>query len=304
MKPPQKKSTKRNVSGWLILNKPYDFGSTQAVGKVRWLLNAKKAGHAGTLDPLATGILPIAIGEATKTVPFVQDGTKIYRFELVWGVATNTDDVEGDVIHTSAHRPKKQEVEAILPRFTGKITQIPPAFSAIKIKGERAYDLARAGEQVQMPPRQVEIDRFELLEHGAERSSFEVECAKGTYIRALARDMALALDTYGHVGALHRARVGQFDDSDSIDLDLFENMDQAARDATLLPVSAGLTNLPEISLDARQVMVLRNGNPVLLTGANAPIALEEAWASHKGQAVAIGYVEQGQFKPSRIILPH
>lgn len=300
----QKKSPKRDISGWLVLNKPYDFGSTQAVGKVRWLLSAKKAGHAGTLDPLATGILPIAIGEATKTVPFVQDGTKIYRFTLVWGVATNTDDVEGESIATSDIRPTREQVEAVLPQFRGEITQVPPAFSAIKINGERAYDLARAGEKLDMPPRQVQIDRFELLEHGAETSTFEVECAKGTYIRSMARDLALALGTRGHVGGLHRAQVGQFTDEDAIDLETFEGASLEQRDDMLLPVATGLSSLPEITLDAAQTATLRHGNPVLLVGSNAPIQMDDAWASHKGAAVAIGYVEQGQFKPTRVILPH
>ncbi|VAW23044.1 tRNA pseudouridine(55) synthase [hydrothermal vent metagenome] len=300
----QKKSKKRDISGWLVLNKPYDFGSTQAVGKIRWLLSAKKAGHAGTLDPLATGILPIAIGEATKTVPFVQDGVKIYRFSLVWGAATNTDDTEGQITETSDIRPEKNQVLAALPDFTGEITQIPPAFSAIKINGERAYDLARAGQDVVVPPRQVFIDKFELLEHGSEKSTFEVTCAKGTYIRSLARDLAEKLGTKGHVGALHRARVGNFSDVDAIELEAFENASLEERDNMLLPVSAGLADLPEIAIDARQCATLRFGNPVLLVGANAPISLDEAWASHKGAAVAIGYVEQGQFKPSRIILSH
>ncbi|MCF6325925.1 MAG: tRNA pseudouridine(55) synthase TruB [Devosiaceae bacterium] len=304
MKPPQKKSIKRQISGWLVLNKPYDFGSTQAVGKIRWLLSAKKAGHAGTLDPLATGILPIAIGEATKTVPFVQDGVKIYRFTLVWGAATNTDDTEGQITETSDIRPDKDQVLAALPSFIGETTQIPPAFSAIKINGERAYDLARSGQNVVVPPRQVFIDKFELLEHGSKKSTFEVTCAKGTYIRSLARDIAEILGTKGHVGALHRAQVGQFSDEDAIDLQTFEAADQSERDAMLLPVAAGLADLHEIPLDSRQVVTIRHGNPVLLTGANAPVALEEAWASHKGEAVAVGYVEQGQFKPTRVILPH
>ena len=300
----QKKNPKRDISGWLILNKPYDFGSTQAVGKVRWLLSAKKAGHAGTLDPLATGILPIAIGEATKTVPFVQDGTKIYQFTLVWGSATNTDDIEGETIATSKIRPTKEQVLLALPKFTGDITQIPPIFSAIKIKGQRAYDLARAGEEVVVPPRQVQIDRFDLMEHGQEQSRFEVECAKGTYIRSLARDLAEELGTKGHVGALHRSQVGNFTDEDAIELDVFENAELEDRDHMLQPVATALIDLPEIALDARQTVTLRHGNPVLLVGSNAPIALDAAWASHKGIAVAIGYVEQGQFKPSRIILPH
>jgi len=297
----QQKRAKRNVSGWLILNKPYDMSSTEAVGKVRWLLQAKKAGHAGTLDPLATGILPIAIGEATKTVPQVQDGTKIYRFTLNWGAATTTDDTEGEAIATSDNRPSEADVIAALPKFTGVITQVPPAFSAIKIKGERAYDLARAGEKVDMPPREVEIDRFDLLEHGKDKSTFEVECAKGTYIRALARDLAETLGTKGHVGVLHRAAVGHFTDADAIALDDFEAEDLAGRDELLKPVAAGLTGVPEIRVDARQAATIRLGNPVLLVGADAPVAVDEAWASLKGAAVAVGYVEKGQFKPKRVI---
>ena len=299
----QVKRPKRNISGWLIFNKPYDMSSTEAVGKLRWLLEAKKAGHAGTLDPLATGILPIAFGEATKTVPYIQDGTKIYHFTLVWGSATNTDDVEGEVITTSGHRATKDEVEAALSFFTGTITQTPPAFSAIKIKGERAYDLARAGEKFEMPSRQVEIDSFELIEHGEKQSNFSVTCAKGTYIRALARDLAEKLGTKGHVGALHRAAVGHFNDGNAISLDEFEKATLAVRDKMLHPVSEGLTSLGEIRIDAQQAATIRLGNPVLLTGANAPIAMDEAWASFKGEAVAIGFVEKGQFKPKRVILP-
>ncbi len=301
---PQKKRIKRDVSGWLVLNKPYDVASTQAVGKIRWLLSAKKAGHAGTLDPLATGILPIAIGEATKTIPFVQDGIKIYRFKLVWGAATTTDDREGEITATCDIRPTKEEVKAALLAFVGEIVQVPPAFSAIKIKGERAYDLARAGHKVKVPPRQVFIKRFDLIEHAPDQSLFEVECAKGTYVRSLARDLAQALGTKGHVGQLHRSRVGNFCDDDAVDLKAFEAASLEQRDQMLLPVAAGLAHVPEIILDAGQSATIRFGNPVLLTGANAPIALNDAWASHKGQAVALGYVEKGQFKPTRVILAH
>ena len=299
---PQKKRIKRPVSGWLILNKPYDMSSTEAVGKVRWLMQAKKAGHAGTLDPLATGILPIAFGEATKTVPYVQDGKKIYQFTLNWGATTNTDDIEGEITATSEHRPSAADIEAALPSFRGVITQIPPAFSAIKINGARAYDLARAGEKVDMPAREVEIDRFDMVEHGNEQSRFEVECAKGTYIRALARDLAEALGTKGHVGALHRSAVGRFSDDDAIDLETFEAASLEERDKMLRPVASGLVDIPEIPVDARQAATIRLGNPVLLTGASAPIALDEAWASLKGEAVAVGLVEKGQFKPRRVIL--
>ncbi len=299
----QFKRQKRNISGWLILNKPFDVSSTEAVGKLRWLFSAKKAGHAGTLDPLATGILPIAFGEATKTVPFVQDGLKTYRFSIVWGTATSTEDAEGEVIGTSEVRPSEADVLAQLPRFTGTISQVPPAYSAIKIDGARAYDRARAGEQLEMPPREVTIDRFDLIEQGAAQSTFEIDCEKGTYVRALARDLAEALGTRGHVGKLHRAAVGPFTDEDAIDIADVEALAAEARDDLLMPVSAGLTGLAEITLDERQTSAVRHGNPALLTGAGAPIALDECWASHRGQAVAIGFVEKGQFNPTRVILP-
>ena len=276
--------------------------STQAVGKVRWLFSAKKAGHAGTLDPLATGVLPIALGEATKTVPNIQDGEKLYRFTVKWGVQTATDDAEGDPIATSDVRPSAEAIATLLPRFTGEILQTPPAFSAIKIDGERAYDLARAGEAVELAARPVVIESFALIAHDGEASTFEVACQKGTYVRALARDMALALGTRGHVIKLHRAAVGAFTDARAISLAALEAATPEERDAMLLPVAAGLSSVPEIRLSPVEAAVIRNGNPVLLTGAGAPIELDEAWASCRGQVIAIGYVAQGQFKPSRVIL--
>jgi tRNA pseudouridine55 synthase len=302
MTEPQPKRQKREISGWLILDKPYDMTSTQAVGKVRWLFGAKKAGHAGTLDPLATGILPIALGEATKTVPNVQDGEKLYRFTVKWGTSTATDDAEGTVIGTSDIRPTAEAIEALLPAFTGEIMQAPPAFSAIKIDGERAYDLARAGETVVIDPRPVIIESFRLVAHDGEHSSFEVACQKGTYVRALARDLAEALGTKGHVVKLHRAAVGPFTDARAIALATLEATPPEARDALLLPVASALTAVPEVRLSEAQAAVVRNGNPVLLVGAGAPIELDEAWASCRGQAVALGYVAQGQFKPSRVII--
>src|SRR5688572_28676265 len=177
---------KRSVSGWLILDKPLGMTSTQAVGKVRWLFSAKKGGHAGTLDPLATGILPIPLGEATKTVPFVQDGTKTYRFAVTWGIATETADAEGGITARSDVRPAEAAIRAVLPRFTGVIMQTPPAYSAIKIGGERAYDLVRAGEDVVLEPREVEIDTLDLIARTPDASTFEMTCGKGTYVRALA----------------------------------------------------------------------------------------------------------------------
>ncbi|KFL27910.1 pseudouridine synthase [Devosia sp. 17-2-E-8] len=299
----QTKRVKRDVSGWVVLNKPYDMTSTEAVGKVRWLFAAKKGGHAGTLDPLATGILPIALGEATKTVPQVQDGRKIYRFSVKWGEATATDDAEGEVVATSDIRSARGAVEAILPRFTGTIQQVPPAYSAIKVDGERAYDLARAGETVTLAAREITIEALRLLDHAEDRSSFEVECQKGTYVRSLARDIAEALGTRAHVIELHRAAVGPFTDAVAVTIAQLEAAAEgAARDALLKPVAAGLVGVPEIRLDPQQAAAIRHGNPVLLTGATAPVMLEDAWASFKGAAIATGYVEAGQFHPRRVIL--
>ncbi len=297
----QKKSKKRPISGWVVLNKPYDFTSTQAVGKVRWLFSAAKAGHAGTLDPLATGILPIALGEATKAVPQVQDGTKVYRFSIVWGSATNTDDREGEVIATSDVRPDREALEAVLPRFTGAIMQRPPIFSALKIDGERAYDLARAGEVVELAERPVDIDELVIVEHGTDATVLEVTCGKGTYVRSLARDIAEVLGTRGHVGSLHRAAVGPFSDEDSVTIEELEAAEAGeARDALLQPVSAGLVDLPEIRLDAGQAGAVSHGNAILLTGAMAPAQLDECWVSFKGKVLATGSVEFGQFQPKRV----
>lgn len=295
----QTKSQKRDVSGWIVLDKPYDMTSTQAVGKVRWLFGAKKAGHAGTLDPLATGILPIALGEATKTVPVVQDGTKVYRFTIKWGEETTTDDAEGTVSNRSSMRPEAPAIRSALPTFTGEIMQAPPAFSAIKIDGERAYDLARAGETVELAPRPVFVETLQLIEATSETATLEMTCEKGTYVRSLARDLARHLGTFGHVIALRRTAVGPFPEAVSITLDALEAAEN--RESLLRPVASGLIGLAEIRLTQEQVSTVRHGNPVLLTGAGAPIALDECWASHGGAAVALGRVEYGQFKPSRVI---
>ena len=294
----KEKRQKRDVSGWLILDKPLNMTSTQAVGRVRWLFSARKGGHAGTLDPLATGILPIALGEATKTVPYVQDGTKTYRFAVTWGVATETADAEGAVTMRSDVRPDETAVRAVLPKFTGVIMQTPPAYSAIKIGGERAYDLVRAGEDVVLEPREVEIDTLDIVAHTGDVSTFEMTCGKGTYVRALAVDLAAALGTVGHVSLLRRTAVGPFTEADAVTIDALESAD---RDRLLKPPSVALGDLPEIRLDAAQVITIRNGNPVLLKGAGAPIALAEAWASHAGVAVAIGEVAQGKFQPHRVL---
>lgn len=298
----QAKRQRRAISGWLVLDKPYDMTSTQAVGKLRWLFWADKAGHAGTLDPLATGILPIAFGEATKTVPLVQDGLKRYGFSLKWGEATLTDDAEGEVVATSPNRPTREQVEAILPSFTGTIIQVPPAFSAIMIAGERAYDLARAGKAPVMTPREIVVHTLKLLDHGPDASNFEIACEKGTYVRALARDVALALNTCGHISALRRTGVGAFLEGEAVSIEQLEQLEQDERDKLLLPLSAGLQGTPEVALSPDEAQAVRHGNPVLLRGAGAPLALVRAWASSRGRPVALGVVEAGQFKPNRVFV--
>lgn len=293
------KPRKRAISGWLILDKPAGQTSTRAVGAVKRLFAAKKAGHAGTLDPLATGVLPIALGEATKTVPFVQDAAKTYRFDLVWGTATTTCDAEGEITETSDKRPSRAELEAALGAFRGTISQTPPAYSAVKVDGKRAYELARAGQTPELEPRTVEVHRLDLIEHGAERATLEVECSKGTYARALARDIAEALGTRGHIGALRRLAVGRFTSDESVPLAALESADD--RDSLLLPVAAALADIPEIAVDDHQAAKLRLGNPVLILGPEAPAAEPVAAAYCRGRLVAIGRVETGQFKPSRLI---
>ncbi len=290
---------KRAISGWIILDKPYGLGSTQAVGKVRWLYAAEKAGHAGTLDPLATGLLPIALGEATKTVPFVQGGGKRYRFEIEWGSQTSTDDLEGEVIASSDVRPTEVALRDALPRFTGTIMQRPPAFSAIKVDGERAYDLARAGEAVELAERPVTITGLELLAHSPERSLLEMACEKGTYVRALARDLAQALGTRGHVTLLRRTAVAGFTEADALTIEAIEGA--IDRDALLRPSAIALRHLPELRLTPDDAAFIRNGGAVLLRGAGAPIELPEAWASVNGAAIAIGSVRAGHFHPSRVL---
>jgi tRNA pseudouridine55 synthase len=293
-------STKRAVSGWFILDKPHGMTSTQAVGKVRWLFGAAKAGHAGTLDPLATGLLPIALGEATKTVPFLQAGGKRYRFELQWGAATSTDDAEGEVVATSGLRPDEAAVRAMLPRFTGTILQRPPVFSAIKVDGARAYDLARAGEAVELAARPVTVSELTLLSHSAERASFELACEKGTYVRSLARDLAEALGTRAYVTALRRTAVGPLTEQDAVPLAVLEAA--IDRDALLRPAEIALADVPEVRVGPEDAALIRNGGRMLLRGRDAPIALPEAWASLDGRAVAVGSVAAGHFRPARVLL--
>ena len=299
----------RPVSGWLILDKPFDFGSTEAVSKIKWLFKAQKAGHAGTLDPLASGMLPIALGDATKTVPYVMDGRKIYEFTVTWGEERSTDDLEGAVTSTSASRPGEAAIRALLANYTGVIQQIPPQFSAIKIDGERAYDLARDGETVEIPSREVEIHRLTLLNCPDENTAhFEVECGKGTYVRALARDFGRDLGCYGHVSALRRTFVAPFGEdvmvplADLVALEAIADDAErlAALDALLIDTGEALSELPQVVISDDQAHRLRMGNPILLRGRDAPVSADEAYATARGRLVAIGEVGGGEFRPKRV----
>ncbi len=248
------------ISGWVNLDKPYGMTSTQAIGKVRRLLNAQKIGHAGTLDPLATGVLPIAVGEATKTIPFVQDDYKTYSFTVTWGEQRDTDDAEGDVIATSDHRPAKKDIEAALPQFIGEVEQTPPRFSAIKINGQRAYDIARAGDIPDIKSRIVYIEELYLKESRADEADFEMLCGKGTYVRSIARDLGEFLGTKGYISALRREEVGCFFAEDAISLDNLEELDYvAARSEALLPLQTVLDDIPALALTEEETTKIRNG---------------------------------------------
>ncbi|MBY5784900.1 tRNA pseudouridine(55) synthase TruB [Rhizobium leguminosarum] len=299
----------RPISGWLILDKPVDFGSTEAVSKIKWLYKAEKAGHAGTLDPLASGMLPIALGDATKTVPYVMDGRKIYEFTVSWGEERATDDLEGEVTKSSDKRPSEQQIRDILPGYIGTISQVPPQFSAIKIAGERAYDLAREGETVEIPSREVDIFRLTLLAcPDADSAHFEVECGKGTYVRALARDFGRELGCYGHVSGLRRTFVAPFAEeamvplADLVALEAIEDMDErlAALDALLIDTCEALSALPHLVINDDQAHRLKMGNPILVRGRDAPVAESEAYATARGKLIAIGEIGQGEFRPKRV----
>ncbi|MGH6735628.1 MAG: tRNA pseudouridine(55) synthase TruB [Methyloceanibacter sp.] len=298
------------VSGWLILDKPQGMTSTRAVARVKRLYDAAKAGHAGTLDPLATGILPMALGEATKTMPFVVEGSKAYRFTVRFGTETDTDDAEGAVVATSEHRPTRAEIEAALPKFTGEIEQVPPRYSALKVEGARAYDLARDQEDFELAPRIVTIERLALVDHpNADHCVLEAECGKGTYVRALARDLGRELGTLGHVEALRRTRVGVFGEEDAITLHELEAAASASGEEVLLgllrPVETALQDLTALSLTAADAARLRQGQAVLLRGRDAPIMSGTAYAVSRGALIAVGEVVQGEFRPRRIFnLPH
>ena len=297
------------ISGWVNLDKPYDFGSTQAVGRVRRIFNAQKAGHAGTLDPLATGILPIALGEATKTVSFLMDADKAYRFTIEWGRTTASFDREGATTATSDVRPTPEQVAAVLPEFIGDILQVPPAFSAVKVDGERAYDLARAGETVELKAREISIYSARVVDApDADHVEIAVECGKGTYVRAIVRDIAERLGACAHVSALRRTRVGPFDEDSAITLELLEDLGHKARCLeALLPVETALDDIPELAVTTEDAFKLKQGRPIVLVPRQVEVlkarlspGTRTVSAMEGGSIVALCEMRAGKLEPSRV----
>ncbi|MGR3483772.1 MAG: tRNA pseudouridine(55) synthase TruB [Paracoccaceae bacterium] len=291
----------RDVHGWVVVDKPAGVTSTQVVGKVRWAFDARKAGHAGTLDPAATGILAVALGEATKTVPMITDALKTYAFTVRWGARTDTDDAEGTVVETSDARPTEAAIKDATGAFVGDILQTPPAFSAVKIDGARAYDLARAGETPTIAARPLWVEALLLTDvPDADHATFEMTCGKGGYVRAIARDLGQALGCLGHVRELRRIASGPFEVEDAHPMERIEALARTpGLDALLRPLEVGLDGLPECPVTAEAAARLRHGNP-------APVATaldwdETAWASHHGRAVAIGQVRGGMLHPARVL---
>jgi tRNA pseudouridine55 synthase len=301
------KKKKRDVHGWVVLDKPVGMTSTHAVAVIKHLFSAKRAGHAGTLDPLASGSLPIALGEATKTLPFVVDSRKTYVFTIRWGEERDTDDAEGRVVERSDVRPDAAAITAALPAFTGTIEQVPPRYSAIKIAGERAYDLAREGETVEIAPRAVTIHRLELLEMpDPDHAVLAAECGKGTYVRALARDLGRILGTFGYVAALRRSRVGPFGERDMISLERLETLCHRAAAGegnfadTLLPIETALDDIPALAVSPADAARLHRGQAVLLRGRDAAVFRGLVQVAASGQLVALAEVDRGEIIPKRV----
>jgi tRNA pseudouridine55 synthase len=290
----------RAVSGWLVVDKPAGVTSTAVVNKVKWALGAAKAGHAGTLDPDATGVLAVALGEATKTIPYITDALKCYRFRVVLGAATDTDDASGAVIATSGFRPTDAQVEAALAGFRGNIQQVPPQYSAVKVDGERAYDLARQGEAMDLAARPLWVERLVVLDRpDADHIDLEMICGKGGYVRSIARDLGAALGCLGHVQWLRREWSGPFRADRGVTLETVEAEAKTdALDARLLPLEVGLRDLPEFAATPEGAVRLRNGNPGQVLG-HAEWGTE-GWASLDGLAVAVGHYRGGELHPSRV----
>lgn len=293
----------RPVNGWLIIDKPLHIGSTDVVNKMRRLFNARKAGHAGTLDPLASGILPIAFGQATRTIPYIMEATKRYQFTLEFGASRTTDDKEGEVLETSDHRPDDAAIRAVLPRFIGEVMQIPPIYSALKLGGARAYELARKGEAPEMQPRPARIDSVTLTERlDADRAVFNVQSGKGVYMRALARDIARACGTVGHIASLRREKCGPFDVSNAITLDkLLQNSEKASTlDGFLLPLATALDDIPALAVTEGEAQALRWGQTLPALHINAEIEVDLLRAEFQGDVIGLCRVSEGRLRPVRI----
>ncbi|WP_135506668.1 tRNA pseudouridine(55) synthase TruB [Roseovarius aestuariivivens] len=291
----------RDISGWLVIDKPAGITSTAVVNKVRWALRAKKAGHAGTLDPEATGVLAVALGEATKTVPYITDALKAYRFTVRLGQSTNTDDAEGEVIATSPARPEDEDIKAALGRFVGDIQQVPPKFSAVKIDGERAYKRARDGEEFDVEARPLWVEELVLIDRpDPDHVELEMICGKGGYVRSIARDLGEALGCHGHVVTLRRIWSGPFEVESALSIDEIESLAQdPALDAHVLPLEQGLADLPRVDCADVAAAQLRNGNPGPVIASDVAYG-EECWAAHQGRAVAVGRYKGGELHPSRV----
>ncbi len=290
----------QSVSGWVVIDKPAGITSTQAVAMVRRAFDAQKAGHAGTLDPAATGVLAVALGEATKTVPHVTDAMKAYRFTIRLGQSTSTDDAEGTVIAESPARPQTEQIDAALTRFRGDIEQVPPQFSAVKVEGERAYDIARTGEAMELAARPLHVARLDLIARpDADHAELEMVCGKGGYVRAIARDLGAALGCHAHVLTLRRIWSGPFRAEDGLSPEALLALDPDARDAHLRPLQEGLSDLPEVHLSQEGAVRLRNGNPGAVVMAPAHPG-DTVWGSFQGQPVAVGTYLGGMLHPSRV----
>ena len=292
----------RAVSGWVIIDKPAGVGSTQVVNKVKWAFQAQKAGHSGTLDPDATGVLAVALGEATKTVPYVTDATKCYRFRVTFGASTSTDDASGAVTETSNSRPTDAEIEATLPLFRGQIMQVPPQVSAVKVEGERAYDLAREGIEMELAARPLWVESLEVIGRpDADHLDLEMVCGKGGYVRSIARDLGKTLGCLGHVEWLRREWSGPFEAEGAVTLEQIEELARTdAIDTLLQPLEIGLADLPETIATPEGAARLRNGNPGMVIASGLDWGTE-AWASYEGQAIAIGRYQGGELNPSRVL---
>jgi len=293
----------RNISGWLVVDKPAGLTSSAVVNKVRWAFNANKAGHAGTLDPTATGILAIALGEATKTIPFVTDAMKSYQFTVRLGQSTNTDDSEGDILDESTYRPSDDEIVSHLSSFIGDIQQVPPQFSAVKIDGQRAYKRARDGEDLTLAARPLFVEDLRFIARDdVDHVTLELTCGKGGYVRSIARDIGAAIGCYGHVKILRRVWSGPFDLDASVTMETIKNLACTdALDDLLMPLEIGLSDLPQLTCSLESAARLRNGNPAMVISSDAEFG-DQAWASCQGKAVAVGVYKAGELHPGRVFV--